>query len=125
MLAEVRDVEDGIRTLIEMAPCVVMKQGDKGSRIILRPGFRSVSGSTFSQSLDCTIPAEKVTPVDTTGAGDSFNAGFISAYLKGGNPESWLQAGNQLAAQAIISKGAIAHYLESYNGINRHPCFRC
>ena len=49
--------------------------------------------------------AEPVTVVDTTGAGDAFNAGFISAWLAGAAPEACLDAGNAQGARAIARRG--------------------
>lgn len=50
-------------------------------------------------------PAERV--VDTTAAGDSFNAGYLAGYLSGaGNAECLLQ-GHALASQVVGAAGAI------------------
>jgi len=54
------------------------------------------------------VPAEKVAMVaDTTAAGDSFNAGYLSACLKGQRKESCAALGNVVAAQVIQHQGAI------------------
>lgn len=45
--------------------------------------------------------------VDTTAAGDSFNAGFLLEYAKGRNLEDAMQTGHSLAAKVIQAKGAI------------------
>lgn len=45
--------------------------------------------------------------VDTTGAGDSFNAGYLAARLRGAEPESAVAAGNRCAAAVIRHRGAI------------------
>ncbi|UJF17710.1 sugar kinase [Vibrio sp. SS-MA-C1-2] len=58
------------------------------------------------QSMD--FPTDKVSHVvDTTSAGDSFNAGFICQLLRENSPEKGCQLGNQLAGLVIQHKGAI------------------
>jgi sugar/nucleoside kinase (ribokinase family) len=51
-------------------------------------------------------PAEQVEVVDTTGAGDAFLAGLLSAWRPGGDPEAALAAGCRLAARAVAKPGA-------------------
>ncbi len=51
-------------------------------------------------------PAEKV--VDTTAAGDSFNAGYLAAYLAGEDRAACLLAGHACAAYVVGVPGAIA-----------------
>ena len=46
-------------------------------------------------------------PVDTTAAGDSFNAGYLDARLKGQPPEAAAAAGNRLAGRVIRYPGAL------------------
>lgn len=45
--------------------------------------------------------------VDTTAAGDSFNAGFLFAWLNGETIEAGIKAGHELAKQVIQQQGAI------------------
>lgn len=52
-----------------------------------------------------TTLVEKV--VDTTAAGDSFNAGFLAAYVQGKSPQECCALGNRLAGIVIQHKGAI------------------
>jgi 2-dehydro-3-deoxygluconokinase len=68
-------------------------------------------------ALGCLIDAEGavydvpppgvVQPVDTTAAGDSFNAGYIAARINGALPADAATAGHRLAAAVIMSPGAV------------------
>jgi 2-dehydro-3-deoxygluconokinase len=51
--------------------------------------------------------AEVVEPLDTTAAGDSFNAAYLAARLSGDAPTVAASAGHRLAAQKIRHRGAI------------------
>jgi 2-dehydro-3-deoxygluconokinase len=54
------------------------------------------------------VPAERVEQVvDTTAAGDSFNAGYLVARLRGARADQAARAGHRLAAAIIRHPGAI------------------
>jgi 2-dehydro-3-deoxygluconokinase len=54
------------------------------------------------------IPAEPVSAVvDSTAAGDSFNAGYIAARARGAAPVDAAKAGHKLASRVIGHRGAI------------------
>ena len=52
------------------------------------------------------IPSNKVNVVDTTGAGDAFNAGFIYGMLQGKSLTTCAMLGNLTASFSITQKGA-------------------
>lgn len=52
------------------------------------------------------VPANKVTPVDTTGAGDTFNGAFAVAWTNGLSIEESIRFGNLAASLAIQKMGA-------------------
>ncbi|MBQ7486374.1 MAG: carbohydrate kinase family protein [Clostridia bacterium] len=78
--------------IAESAGMAVIKLGSRGS-LACRSG----------RILE--VPAFRVEAVDTTGAGDSFNAGFISAYLRGENTEICLMTGNACGALSVTAMG--------------------
>jgi sugar/nucleoside kinase (ribokinase family) len=53
-----------------------------------------------------TVPAEDTECVDSTGAGDAFDAGVLSCWLAGGSTMDALRAGVRLGALAVSRAGA-------------------
>lgn len=76
------------------ASTVVVKQGPDGALLWDGGDVRRV-------------PTTPVAPRDTTGAGDSFNAAFLSARLGGEDADASVSAGHELAGQVIRHPGAI------------------
>ena len=58
--------------LLELAPLVVLKQGPAGCLVLVRRG---------SDALALAVATRPLEAVDTTGAGDAFDAGFLFAWL--------------------------------------------
>ncbi|HKD96865.1 MAG TPA: PfkB family carbohydrate kinase [Micromonosporaceae bacterium] len=68
-------------TLVSTGTTVVLKAGAAGA------------GAWWPGGGGCAVPALPVDAVDTTGAGDSFDAGFLAGYLAGAPVERCLAMG--------------------------------
>jgi sugar/nucleoside kinase (ribokinase family) len=90
--AGTEDLEAAVQKLAELVPLLVVKLGRKGAMAI-RGGQRFTS------------PPLEVTPVDTVGAGDSFDAGFLHEYLKGSDLPTCLTSGNRAGALSTTRPG--------------------
>ena len=87
------DIEIAEENLQKLTPLVVIKLGSRGAMAIHNGKFEKV-------------PAVTTNVVDTTGAGDSFAAGFIPKWLQSGDLELSLNAGAALAAKCVATVGA-------------------
>ncbi len=58
-------------------------------------------------SLVDVPPQQALRPLDTTAAGDSFNAGYLAARIKGSAPREAAAAGHRLAGAVIMVPGAV------------------
>lgn len=76
---------------------LALKMGEKGSCALVN------GRKVFSDPV-------KVDVVDTTGAGDSFDAGFIYGMLHGESPERCLEIGNICGALSTRALGGIAAF---------------
>ena len=73
-----------------------IKRGEQGP---VSPNLLGSSNTTFAA-------ASKV--IDTTAAGDSFNGGYLAAYLAGRSEMDCLQTGHDCASYVVGVRGAIA-----------------
>ena len=90
--------------------CVAVKLGSKGAWMAIREGFQLADGRIVSNDLYYQAPAIQVQAVDTTGAGDAFNAGFLASFLRNEAPEDWLRSGNNLAGEVVQHRGAVSMF---------------
>lgn len=89
------DVEAAAEALAKQVPLVVIKCGSKGALV-------------HSKGNRWFVSTQKVTPIDTIGAGDSFNSGFLKAFLRGDSPEECAELGNRVAALSTQRAGGIS-----------------
>jgi ribokinase len=75
-----------------------------GRELVVKRGAQGAEWCCGARTL--TVPAVPADVVDTTGAGDAFAAGFLSAWARSAQPEAALQAGALLAARAVAVEGA-------------------
>ena len=73
-------------------PIVALKNGGQGALL-------AMEGHTLS------LPAPPVEVIDTTGAGDAFNAGFLHAWLSGATPHDCLAAAITAGTRSVQSPG--------------------
>lgn len=93
-ISGIHDLRASIKRLLEGGvKVVVVKLGKEGAL--------ASDGQSFYKSR-----AFEVAVVDTTGAGDAFNAGFVHGYLHGLSLEECLTLGNVVACLKITRRGA-------------------
>ncbi len=91
--------EEAIDVLAKRVPCVAVKHGSRGSTV--RGGGRTFAAYPFA-----------VSPADTIGAGDSFNAGFLFAWLRDLPLEECARAGNIAGALSTLRPGGTEAFRE-------------
>ena len=92
-LGDAKDVETAEKNLTAYTPLVVIKLGSRGAMAVHKEIVAKVSAVTTNV-------------VDTTGAGDSFAAGFIPKWLETNDLQASLSAGTALAAKCVATVGA-------------------
>lgn len=112
LLDEAESIEAGAREILkDGAHIVVVKCGEAGAVAV-------------SQDRRVVVPAFPVTVVDTTGAGDAFDAGFVAGWLQGLDQAEAIRYANAVAALKIMGVGARAlprasevdHFLHRISG---------
>lgn len=88
-------VEEALARLAELTPLVIIKRGAAGA-------IAQAEGQVVRS------PAIPVHVVDTTGAGDCFNAGFLYGYLRGASLEESLRLGNICGSLSTTAVGGTA-----------------
>jgi sugar/nucleoside kinase (ribokinase family) len=92
-------LSEAAHRLVEMGPLAVIKMGVDGVMVAGR-------------EQEFVIPVEIVPhPVDTVGAGDSFDGGFVAAWLRGLPLEVCAAIGNTCGRANTLARGGIAGQL--------------
>jgi sugar/nucleoside kinase (ribokinase family) len=91
-MAKKETLDEALKQLAQHVPCVAVKCGSRGSVV-------RVGGET------CTVGGVSVKALDTIGAGDSFNAGFLFGWLQGWPADQCAYAGNVTGALSTLRVG--------------------
>jgi len=94
-LTQTASLSEAVSVLSEIVPYLVVKDGVEGA-LARRDG------------VDYHEPALNVTAVDTTGAGDIFNSGFLAAHIKSLDTPTCLRWGNFCAGCSTMGAGPAA-----------------
>lgn len=105
-IAQSENFADAIEKLKKKVKVLVVKQGKAGAILC-------ESDKTYS------CPGFKVSVIETTGAGDSFNAGFLYNYLAGENWTECLKYGNACGAIAVSAIGGTEAFKDP-NSVQMH-----
>ena len=93
-ISQISDLHGALIALATKAPVVVIKRGDAGVTAI------------SEQVRTVELPALDVEVIDTTGAGDSFAAGFIASWFDEGIVEKAVENGIAQASRCCAMVGA-------------------
>ncbi len=92
-ITNTNDVGEAASKLLSFSKAIIVKMGNKGSRAYM--GNKVVESEAFKNN----------SIIDAIGAGDSFNAGFISQFIKNASIAKCLDYGNIMGAINTTSAG--------------------
>lgn len=102
------ELDSAIDALSTKPPVIVVKRGSRGARV-------------YAEGKATDVVPLNVVTVDTVGAGDSFDAGFLRAYLFGKDIITCATAGNITGALSTQAAGGTESFR---NGIQRETFLR-
>lgn len=82
-------------------PAALMRAG--ASEVVVKHGGAGAIGYDTERSV--TIPARRVSVIDSIGAGDAFSAGYLSGWLDGLSLDGRMERATTLGAFAVASRG--------------------
>jgi sugar/nucleoside kinase (ribokinase family) len=90
-------LDQAIAVLRQRVPVLIIKRGAKGA-------------SAYTPRNEWHAAAQSVSIVDAIGAGDSFNAGFLHAWIRGWELDRALAFGNRAGAMSTSKSGGTAAF---------------
>lgn len=93
------NIEEALDSISSFANIIVVKMGTQGSLLLKKDGSRKLMPAFLNEKV-----------VDTVGAGDSFDAGFISFFVKGYDLEECQRIGNLTGAINTTSAGGTSAF---------------
>jgi sugar/nucleoside kinase (ribokinase family) len=103
LISGITDVEEAARALARIG---AEGRTDGGPIIAVKLGAEGALGCSADGPV-VRVPALPADPVDTTGAGDSFNAGFLRAWLDGADLAASLRYGAACGALSTRALGGV------------------
>lgn len=97
LLAGEPDLDRAIAHLREWVPLLVVKLGSDGA-------------TAFSGQQCWHVPADRAQVVDAIGAGDSFNTGFLHAWIRGYPIDKALTLGSKIASLSVTDSGGTSAF---------------
>ncbi len=91
-MANSSNLDNAVQSLAAKIPTVVVKRGRHGARV-------------YEQGRAVDVAPLNVVPIDTIGAGDSFDAGFLRAYLLSKDMITCARVGNITGALSTQASG--------------------
>lgn len=98
-IARTAQLERAIESLQKKVRVLAIKRGRAGATV-------------WADGKVYTHPGFPVEVVETTGAGDSFNAGFLQRFLQGGDWSECLRRGNACGALAVTALGGTGAFTD-------------
>jgi len=104
LLTHSANIDEAIDKIKPYINICVIKRGNQGSWMVLHGG-----------AIHNLPPFLNKNVVDTIGAGDSFNSGFINQFIKGESPEKCQQFGNLMGAINTTASGGTGAFSSKEN----------
>ena len=83
--------------------CAARWHGAGADEVVVKAGELGA----YSTETGWIAPPQKIAPVDTTGAGDSFNGAYLAARIQGMSVAEAIMQGHALTAKVLLTNGAI------------------